>query len=242
MPSKKLLRYLLVGLLAYWASWQGHASPGCLGLWTGASCRHHGRRPPAWISQTPAFSCSITPSVCAVERLPCRDSKAYGSPLHLRRPCLNVVGGLWTQRRLAAVNRLASAPNIAAADQGMWAEYECPLLSQIDRFVLFADLHVSDATLHTCLDALALVQRTCKGHSNISVNGPAELKHSVGVGGESTPIPQPSPAAAVFLGDFWHSRVERQLHWGLLRPLLEFWEQWDVPVSPVTARATVAQD
>ncbi|CDJ33230.1 uncharacterized protein EMH_0052900 [Eimeria mitis] len=113
----------------------------------------------------------------------------------------------------------------------LWDECTSPLLAQVDRFVLFGDLHVSDATLPTCLDALSLVQQACKRHSSsVGTGKQKELTAVAAPSGEGIQKLQERPAAAVFLGDFWHSRVERHLHWGLLRPVLEFWEQWDIPV------------
>ncbi|CDI84406.1 hypothetical protein, conserved [Eimeria praecox] len=127
--------------------------------------------------------------------------------------------------------RMSSVPDVATAEHNLWDECTNPLLAQIDRFVLFGDLHVSDATLPTCLDALSLVQQACKRHSTCGTTGKQKDLTAVAAPcGEVTSDFQEPPAAAVFLGDFWHSRIERHLHWGLLRPVLEFWEQWDIPV------------
>lgn len=138
------------------------------------------------------------------------------------------------KQHLRCPSRLPGIPDCARATAGhsLWDECTIPLLTQVDRFVLFGDLHVSEATLPTCLDALSLVQQACKRQSTSDSAGYQKKPTAVaGRGKEGNSESQETPAVAVFLGDFWHSRIERHLHWGLLRPVLEFWEQWDVPVS-----------
>ncbi|CDJ53119.1 hypothetical protein, conserved [Eimeria brunetti] len=132
---------------------------------------------------------------------------------------------------LQSLGVLGTAAEGAGNAHNLWDECTNPLLAQIDRFVLFSDLHVSDATLPTCLDALKLVQQTCKRHgSPVGTSKQENLTAANARRGKDTSKLQDTPAVAVFLGDFWHSRIERHLHWGLLRPIFEFWEQWDVPV------------
>ncbi|OEH79272.1 smc domain-containing protein [Cyclospora cayetanensis] len=143
----------------------------------------------------------------------------------------------------SATSSAATSANPATASDGLWDECSNPLVGQADRFVLFGDLHVSDATLDTCLEALAFVQKTCKRHSSVVPLPSANKVHREAAKRRckeaTTKIPSSrgkaqltassTPAVAVFLGDFWHSRVERHLHWGVLRPVLEFWRQWDIP-------------
>lgn len=220
---------LLLGLLLSWAV----AQPVALASRLRHLKARYSRQIPHLLlratRQTPQFLCWASGSPRGLENLPCTHARFYRSTNPWLRPGLKVGGAFCTEDKSST--RVPSSPAPGPADPGVWDEIESPFLSQVDRFVLFGDLHVSDATLNTCLDALALVQQTCKRHSNILPKISAGPKRPGPLDGSETPRTHKSHAVAVFLGDFWHSRVERHLHWGLLRPLLEFWEQWDVPVS-----------
>lgn len=151
------------------------------------------------------------------------------------------------KRRVSSVSAAASS----GARSAEWLLCEDPLLRHAERLVLFGDLHVREASLSTSLHALEFVREVCEGTARslelASSNARpwTETPFSGGLLQQSPPRtsaplqrahPQAQASAkaektvAVFLGDFWHSRVERNLHWGVLRPVLEFWREWKVPV------------
>lgn len=144
------------------------------------------------------------------------------------------------QSRATKATKESCPADITHAGHGLWDNFRCPIAAEADRFVLFGDLHMSEATVNTCLDALSLVQQTCKRQcTSLGTVHQKGFRPVAVESGERNPKPRDAPTVAVFLGDFWHSRVEKHLHWGLLRPLLEFWEQWDIPVRS-RARGTPA--
>lgn len=230
MPWGSTAFVFLLGLVGCWIFMEILTSAACIALSTRVGCAPWNLQTD-WRRQFLLFSHWRS----ALSRVQ-KDGFSWTKPSRFvplqrtqRGPGLHVTNCTAAQR-FPGSTRLSSVPDAATAGHSLWDECTNPLLAQVDRFVLFGDLHISEATLPTCLDALSLVQHSCKRHTTF-VRTASRKVHDP-PSGEGNLKTQELPAAAVFLGDFWHSRIERNLHWGLLRPVLEFWEQWDVPVSP----------